>query len=166
MNWRIAVAAALASLFLVGSAAADCTRDTVVMRGDWGQARFTVELADTPEERAQGLMHRESLPQGAGMLFIYDAPQRVSFWMRNTLIPLDMIFIGPDGVVRRVHDNAQPGDADLGRPWDPVGSGGQRRSCGDVRYRGWHGGAPSSLWTRRGMALPVILNLSKPRAGR
>lgn len=72
-------------------------------------ARFEVEIADDFEERARGLMFRRSLAPDAGMLFVYDAPSRVSFWMKNTLIPLDMIFAGPDGVVRRVHANAVPG---------------------------------------------------------
>ncbi len=91
-------------------AAQDCTPGRVDLRGDWGSARFAVELADDAEERARGLMFRESMPRSAGMLFIYPEPHRASFWMRNTLIPLDMIFIGPDGVVSRVHENARPRD--------------------------------------------------------
>jgi uncharacterized membrane protein (UPF0127 family) len=87
-----------------------CRADTVMLRGDWGQARFTVELADTPQLRNQGLMFRESMPKSAGMLFIYDSPQRATFWMRNTLISLDMIFTDAAGVVRHVHHNAIPGD--------------------------------------------------------
>jgi uncharacterized membrane protein (UPF0127 family) len=95
---------------LAGAAAAACTDDGVDLRGTWGQARFAVELADDDAERAQGLMFRESLPSRAGMLFVYPEPRRATFWMRNTLIPLDMIFIGPDGVVRQVHAEAVPGD--------------------------------------------------------
>lgn len=91
-------------------AIAACAEDRVSLRGDWGQARFRVELADDTAERAQGLMHRESLPRGAGMLFVYETPRRATFWMRNTLIPLDLIFVGPDGVVTRVHEDAQPLD--------------------------------------------------------
>lgn len=81
-----------------------------MLRGDWGQARFNIEVADDPQERAQGLMHRESMPMGAGMLFIYDTPQSVSFWMRNTLIPLDLLFIDAAGVVQQIHSNAVPLD--------------------------------------------------------
>jgi uncharacterized protein len=87
-----------------------CRPGTVHLRGAWGMARFSVELADTPETRSRGLMFRERLARSAGMLFIYDAPQRATFWMRNTLIPLDMIFVDATGAVRHVHHDAIPGD--------------------------------------------------------
>lgn len=90
--------------------AAECRSDRVELRGDWGQVAFSVELADTPEERGRGLMFREALPRGAGMLFVYERPQRASFWMKNTLIPLDMIFLDRAGRVTRVHSGAIPGD--------------------------------------------------------
>ena len=88
----------------------ECREDVVHLRGDWGQARFSVEIADDDAERAQGLMDRASLPQSAGMLFLYDEPRILGFWMKNVLIPLDMIFLDGAGVVRRVHSNAVPGD--------------------------------------------------------
>ncbi|WP_273523512.1 DUF192 domain-containing protein [Rhodosalinus sediminis] len=106
-------AAALAALALAPVAAVAepaCRDDTVWLRGDWGEARFRVEVADTPEARAQGLMFVEEMPRSEGMLFVYERPQRVSFWMKNTLIPLDMIFADRAGVVRRVHAEAVPGD--------------------------------------------------------
>ncbi|MGC3936708.1 DUF192 domain-containing protein [Roseobacter sp. EG26] len=90
--------------------AQDCRDDTVFLKGDWGQARFAVEIADDAQERAQGLMHRETMPSAAGMLFVYDRPQRLSFWMRNTLIELDMLFIDASGTVRHIHHRAQPLD--------------------------------------------------------
>jgi len=92
------------------AAMAACAPDVVDLRGPGGQQRFTVELADDGAERAQGLMFREKMASGAGMLFVYDAPQRASFWMKNTLIPLDMIFADETGRVTRVHANAVPGD--------------------------------------------------------
>ncbi|MCT8160784.1 DUF192 domain-containing protein [Pseudoruegeria sp. SHC-113] len=87
-----------------------CRADLLELRGDFGTGRFTVEVVDTPESRAQGLMFRESMASGAGMLFVYEKPQSVAFWMKNTLIPLDMIFAAADGTVRHVHSNAVPGD--------------------------------------------------------
>jgi uncharacterized membrane protein (UPF0127 family) len=87
-----------------------CREDRVALRGDWGRAFFTVEVADTPQARSRGLMHRETMPRGSGMLFVYDRPQRVAFWMKNTLIPLDMIFADATGTVRRVHHMARPHD--------------------------------------------------------
>lgn len=104
-----AVAVAFTAL-VAAPVLAQCAPDRVDLRGDWGTARFSVEVADTADERAQGLMHRQSMPRGAGMLFIYDKEQSVSFWMRNTLIPLDMIFADSAGIVRRVHENAIPLD--------------------------------------------------------
>ncbi len=97
-------------LLLPLAVSAGCAPDKVELRGDWGQAQFRVELADTPEERARGLMFREQMPRSAGMLFVYEAPGPASFWMKNTLIPLDMIFADKDGVVTRVHSRAVPGD--------------------------------------------------------
>ncbi|SFS12529.1 DUF192 domain-containing protein [Yoonia litorea] len=101
-----------AVLFLVfgGQAYAACADDKVTVQGEWGQATFQVAVADDVQERAQGLMFVESMPLLSGMLFVYERPQSVSFWMRNTLIPLDMIFVAPSGEVLRIHENAIPGD--------------------------------------------------------
>ncbi|MDD8024854.1 MAG: DUF192 domain-containing protein [Paracoccaceae bacterium] len=107
---------ALSALLWVGfglhdAQAAACRADLALFslpRG--GEARFTVEVADTPAERAQGLMARKSLPASAGMLFVYDSEREVAFWMKNTLIPLDMIFIDATGAVVAVHENAVPLD--------------------------------------------------------
>jgi len=83
------------------------------VRGAGSVSRFTVEVADDAGERAQGLMHRDAMAMSAGMLFVYDAPQRAGFWMRNTLIPLDIIFFDQTGVVTMVHENAIPLDETL-----------------------------------------------------
>jgi uncharacterized membrane protein (UPF0127 family) len=92
------------------SAIASCQDDAVFLRGEWGQARFSVEIAKTFEEQRVGLMNRSSMPSSAGMLFVYDTPRKLSFWMRNTLIPLDMLFIDSRGVVIHVHHRAIPLD--------------------------------------------------------
>ncbi|MEL6521417.1 MAG: DUF192 domain-containing protein [Pseudomonadota bacterium] len=99
-----------AALVFMASPTWACTEDLVSLRGDWGNARFSVEIADDAAERSRGLMFREAMPRSAGMLFLYERPQRVSFWMKNTLIPLDMIFLDETGTVKRVHSNAIPGD--------------------------------------------------------
>ena len=96
--------------FLAQAAFANCADDKVVVTGEWGRATFTVAVADSPQERSRGLMFVEHMPTLEGMLFVYEKPQTVSFWMKNTLIPLDMIFVGPTGVVRSIHENAVPGD--------------------------------------------------------
>ncbi|MEX0339471.1 MAG: DUF192 domain-containing protein [Arenibacterium sp.] len=89
---------------------AECSDTSVELRGDWGETRFDIELADTPEERSQGLMFVPAMRADAGMLFVYERPQRAVFWMKNTLIPLDMVFTDRSGVVQHVHHNAIPGD--------------------------------------------------------
>lgn len=61
-----------------------------------GDKKYKVEIADTPEKQEKGLMGQESLPENQGMLFIYDEPQDLSYWMKNTLISLDIIFIDDD----------------------------------------------------------------------
>jgi uncharacterized membrane protein (UPF0127 family) len=73
-----------------------------------GAHRFTVEVARTPEQQAQGLMHRQSLASDRGMLFPYDPPQNASFWMKNTLIPLDIVFIRENGTVALIAENTVP----------------------------------------------------------
>ena len=70
--------------------------------------RFTVEVARTPDEQARGLMHRERLGPNEGMIFPFSPPRPASFWMKNTLIPLDMIFIRPDGTIGRIAANTVP----------------------------------------------------------
>ena len=64
--------------------------------------RFTVEVARSPQEQATGLMNRQDLAPDRGMIFPYEAPQQVSYWMKNTFIPLDIIFVRPDRTIGRI----------------------------------------------------------------
>ena len=86
-----------------GAGPQDLTIDTAK-----GPEHFAVELATTPAQRELGLMYRQALPADAGMLFIYPDEESVAFWMKNTLIPLDMLFIGADGHIRRIAERAVP----------------------------------------------------------
>ena len=79
---------------------------TVHSRG--GTHRFTVEVARTAEQQARGLMYRQALAGDRGMLFPYDPPRPASFWMKNTLIPLDIIFIGADGRITNIAADTVP----------------------------------------------------------
>lgn len=105
---RRAGALAVVAACLVPSAwAAENSLTLTTATGDYS---FTVEVVDTPESRAQGLMYVTELADDAGMLFDFKEERPVSFWMRNTFIPLDMIFVGADGIVKNVHVNARPHD--------------------------------------------------------
>ena len=90
---------------------------TIAMAGK--THRFDVEVARTVEEQRQGLMFRTSLPKDGGMLFPFEQPRIASFWMKNTLIPLDMIFIRADGSIDRIAENTIP------ESLEPVASGGE-----------------------------------------
>jgi uncharacterized protein len=69
---------------------------------------FAVEMAVTPEEQSKGLMFRKELPEGQGMLFDFHREQEATFWMKNTYVPLDMIFIRADGRIHRIAANTTP----------------------------------------------------------
>ena len=70
--------------------------------------RFTVEVARTVEEQATGLMNRSSLAPDRGMIFPFETPRQASFWMKNTLIPLDIIFVRGDGSIANIEANTVP----------------------------------------------------------
>jgi uncharacterized membrane protein (UPF0127 family) len=75
--------------------------------------KVTCEIADSNSEILEGLMHRENLPEDSGMLFVYETPQNVSFWMKNTRIPLDMIFIHENKTVLNIEEaDVQSGVSD------------------------------------------------------
>lgn len=87
--------------FACGSNAEDANELHELETGDH---TFYVEIADTEESRSQGLMFRDELPEDHGMLFVFDRDQRMSFWMKNTSIPLSIAYISSDGVIREIHD--------------------------------------------------------------
>jgi uncharacterized membrane protein (UPF0127 family) len=79
-----------------------------LIASDGNVTRLSLEIADTPAEREKGLMNRSSLAGDAGMLFVFDDDRVRYFWMENTLIPLDMIFISKDLTIIDIHENATP----------------------------------------------------------
>ncbi len=82
-----------------------------------GRQEFSIEVADDNGERSRGLMFRRDLPEQRGMLFVFENTRRVAFWMKNTPLPLDLIFIGEDGTVRAV----LPGEPFSEAPIAPAG---------------------------------------------
>jgi uncharacterized membrane protein (UPF0127 family) len=101
----------------------------LVLEGPGKSIVIKAEIARTDEERSYGLMHREELPDGEGMLFVFERDEILSFWMKNTLIPLSIAFIASDGRIMEIR-NMEPGNL------DPV------RSSRSVRYalevpQGW-----------------------------
>ena len=104
-------AARLAFVLLLLGVTAACSADNVgTLHTAKGDFTFKIELAKTEAEREKGLMFRTELAPDAGMLFVYPGEQQVSFWMQNTLIPLDMLFIAADGTVKTIQVNARPYD--------------------------------------------------------
>lgn len=114
------LALGLAALVLVAASPGDGRLPTqpLTIATSKGVAHFTVEIADTDATRERGLMFRRKLGPREGMLFDFHTPQTVSFWMKNTYIPLDMVFIAPDGRIVSIARNAVPFDE------TPIWSGG------------------------------------------
>ena len=83
-------------------------KSTLEIASKTGVHSFSVEVVDDDASRAKGLMFRRSLPEGTGMLFDFKVEQDVAFWMQNTYIPLDMIFIRADGRILRIAENTEP----------------------------------------------------------
>ncbi len=103
----------LALLVLAAPAGARCPdpnlhRTTVTLATAGGQQRYRVELADTPDRQECGLMFRRQMARDAGMWFPVDPPRTASFWMKNTFLPLDIVFVGTNGRVLTVAANAKP----------------------------------------------------------
>ncbi|HVV62621.1 MAG TPA: DUF192 domain-containing protein [Pseudolabrys sp.] len=93
---------------LVAAPARAAGMQTLEITSRTGVHVFSVEIADNDADRARGLMFRKSLPEGTGMLFDFKQEEPVNFWMENTYIPLDMIFIRADGRILRIAENTTP----------------------------------------------------------
>ncbi|MGC1676190.1 MAG: DUF192 domain-containing protein [Candidatus Binataceae bacterium] len=104
LRWR--ACAAIFALALIACARGPCV--AIVAPGGKEVARVRVEVADTASERETGLMYRSHLDEDAGMIFVFREPSRLSFWMKNTEIPLDMIFADADGKIVGIVANAAP----------------------------------------------------------
>jgi hypothetical protein len=101
--WLVACA-----LVLMAALASAAQVERLEIRAKSGVHVFEVELAISEEERAKGLMFRQTLPEGTGMLFDFKTDQLVAMWMRNTYVPLDMIFIRADGTIAHIAENTVP----------------------------------------------------------
>jgi hypothetical protein len=109
-SFRAITIAALLGLVALGARAELAKFETSTLSIDTagGPRRFTIELAISPPQHQQGLMYRQSLAPDAGMLFVFPRTQTATFWMKNTLIPLDMLFIAADGRIADIHERAVP----------------------------------------------------------
>ena len=107
---RTLVATIVVCCASIVSAQSTLDQDNVRVVGDFGTLRFRVEIADDAKERSQGLMHRKALAKYAGMLFVFERSQTATFWMKNTLIPLDLIFADQTGLIKHIHYFAEPLD--------------------------------------------------------
>jgi uncharacterized membrane protein (UPF0127 family) len=107
------------AVLVVSVACARETLPTARIHGTDGVVEVVVEVVSTPEAVARGLMYRNELADGRGMLFVFPDERERHFWMKNTLIPLDMIFIGGDGTIVGIHREATPlstAPVGVGRP--------------------------------------------------
>ena len=102
------IALILVGLLVVAGPVRPAGQQTLEIASKTGVHVFAVEIADNDTERAKGLMYRRELPEGQGMLFDFQREQEVSFWMQNTYIPLDMVFIRGDGRILRIAENTEP----------------------------------------------------------
>lgn len=108
-SYRILFVFSLSIVLSLPVAAQEAERSQLTIETAGGEIHeFEVELAETNAERAQGLMFRRSLEEGTGMLFLYPRSQRISMWMKNTFIPLDIIFIDEVGRIVRIAQRTIP----------------------------------------------------------
>ena len=103
-----AALAVCAALSTAAAAAPACDHERIEILAGPGSRSFAIEIADDPEEQARGLMFRPALAADAGMLFVYATPRPANFWMRNTMIALDMIFIDDTGRIESIAERTDP----------------------------------------------------------
>jgi len=113
MRFHQSIVLLFLGLFIATGSAQAAGQSTLEIATKSGVHPFSVELATTEAEREKGLMFRKELPEGQGMLFDFHREQEVGFWMQNTYIPLDMIFIKADGRILRIAENAKPMSTDV-----------------------------------------------------
>jgi hypothetical protein len=118
-HWKTS-GAAFAALFILGAVISNPTfgdllfkHATLKIETKNGPVVLDVEVADTEPKREQGLMFRRKLPEKQGMIFLFDDEQEITMWMKNTYIPLDMVFIGTDWRVVHITENAEPLSTDI-----------------------------------------------------
>lgn len=95
-------------------------REPMTLFTSQGEKKISVEITESDLEKARGLMFRTKMADDEGMLFFYDRPQEITMWMRNTYIPLDMVFIKPDGTVQRIVERTEPLSEAIISSVDPV----------------------------------------------
>ena len=120
---RVLVLVALMALAVTRPGLADVgfpEDDLAIVTAGGARHDFRIELAVTPEQRSQGLMHRKTLAPDAGMLFVYARPGEVAMWMKNTFISLDMLFISAEGEVVRIAERTEPLSLTTIRSGSPV----------------------------------------------
>ena len=149
----IAVPVVAALLFLWSHAAGDNPAPAfphaslTIARADGTSWPLAIEVASTPEQETYGLMFRRGLPENSGMLFLWTPPQPVSMWMKNTLIPLDMLFVDSGGVIVKIAANAEPMNL------TPIPAGQPVKAVIEIEWRGRRASRPDA---RRQGAVPGL----------